>query len=144
MNSFFPPEPPSMTPAFAHASPARLAACSAPSPDALEHRSCEAMNDSARLLELACKALWSATLSLMTAYMQTAAPAHRLLLARRIAANFDALSQQDSFSRNSREAFCRLQHRWQHTAERLAAATHESEGGRGLLERLLPFGPQRL
>ncbi|MDB5943195.1 MAG: hypothetical protein JWQ13_2761 [Ramlibacter sp.] len=103
------------------------------------------MNDSARLLELACKALWSATLSLMTAYMQTAAPAHRLLLARRIAANFEALSRQDSFSRNSREAFGRLQLRWQHTAERLAAAmTHEGEGGRGLLERLLPFGPQRL
>ena len=43
-------------------------------------------------LERACVALWSATLSLMAAYMQQPAPAHRLLLARRIAANFDILA----------------------------------------------------
>lgn len=87
-------------------------------------------------LECACTALWSATLSLMTAYMQTPAPAHRLLLARRIASNFQALALQEIFSASSRESFARLQQRWQATAVRLAQPSRP-EGGRGLLGELL-------
>lgn len=69
-------------------------------------------------LERACAALWSATLSLLTAYLQQPAPAHRLLLARRIAANFGTLSQQQSFSPASRASFARLHERWTGTAHR--------------------------
>lgn len=96
-----------------------------------------APNATASALERACTALWSATLSLMSAYMHTPAPAHRLLLARRIAANFKTLAQQESFSQASRASFSRLQHRWQQTAKRLDPIAAEPE--RGLLERLLPF-----
>ncbi|MDB5947761.1 MAG: hypothetical protein JWQ33_2787 [Ramlibacter sp.] len=71
-------------------------------------------------LASACAALWSATLFLMTAYMQTPAPAHRFLLARRISANFSTLAQQDVFSVSSRESFALLQQRWQANAQRLA------------------------
>ena len=92
-------------------------------------------------LERACVALWSATLALMTAYMQTAAPAHRLLLARRIAANFQTLARQEIFSPASRESFVRLQQRWQFRAERLAP---ERPNGRGRLAEILGLGQQRL
>jgi hypothetical protein len=73
--------------------------------------------------------LWAATLSLMTAYMQTQAKAHRLLLARRIAANFATLAaQEDCFSADSRASFTRLQRRWQATAERLSPPSHPRNG----------------
>ncbi|MCR6679031.1 hypothetical protein NVV43_26420, partial [Escherichia marmotae] len=48
-------------------------------------------SEHAQALADACRALWLATVSLMTAFMQTQAPAHRLLLARRIARNLDTL-----------------------------------------------------
>jgi hypothetical protein len=101
------------------------------------------MSASASPLERACLALWSATLSLMTAYMQQSAPAHRLLLARRIAANFGTLAQQDSFSAASRGAFARLHGRWDRIATELARPA-PTEGGHGLLEHLMPFGSQHL
>jgi hypothetical protein len=101
------------------------------------------MNAPACLLERACVALWSATMSLMTAYMQQPAPAHRLLLARRIAANFATLAGQESFSPASRASFARLHARWTGTAHRLAEpAPH---GGRsGLPQQLLALAPRRL
>lgn len=89
-------------------------------------------------LESACIALWSATLSLMSAYMHNPAPAHRVLLARRIAANFRMLAEQESFSGASRASFARLQLRWQATAERLVHPI-PPHSTRGLLGRLLPF-----
>lgn len=67
----------------------------------------------ARELAAASRALWSATLALMTAFMQNQAPAHRYLLARRIARNFDTLSVQDCFDLNCRASFDRLARRWQ-------------------------------
>lgn len=60
----------------------------------------------------ASNGLWLATLSLMTAFMQTGAPAHRHLLARRISANFAMLSDQPCFSAASRCSFSRLGERW--------------------------------
>lgn len=72
-------------------------------------------------LSRACAALWLATLSLMTAFMQTHAPAHRLLLARRIAGNLGTLQGQECFSERSRASFARLRSRWSERAERLAA-----------------------
>ena len=93
-------------------------------------------------LECACTALWSATLSLMTAYMQLHAPAHRSLLARRIAANFETLSRQDSFSGATRESFARLHQRWHATASRLALPSRPE--GAGLLGGLLAGRRQHL
>lgn len=89
-----------------------------------------------RALERACTALWSATLALMTAYMGTAAPAHRLLLARRITANFQTLAAQECFAPPSREAFARLHLRWHATAVGLARPVPPG-GETGLFERLL-------
>src|SRR3954469_16785388 len=70
-------------------------------------------------LQEASRSLWLATVALMTAYMQVQAPAHRYLLARRIARNFDTLHAQDCFSRECRQRFARLAARWQRTADRL-------------------------
>jgi len=76
----------------------------------------------ANALADAGRALWSATLMLMTAFMQTAAPAHRYLLARRIARNFGTLREQDCFSVATRKSFSRLADRWGARANLLAPA----------------------
>lgn len=69
-----------------------------PPPDSLTH---------------ACRALWRATLDLMTAYLRSPGPAQRVMLARRIARNFHTLERQAaSFAPNSRSAFARLARRW--------------------------------
>lgn len=69
----------------------------------------------------ACVALWLATLSLMTAYMQNPAPAHRLMTARRIARNLDTLSRQDTvFTPECRNTFARLAVRWGGIATRVS------------------------
>ena len=102
-----------------------------------------AMSDSVSPLDQACIALWSATLALMTAYMQQPAPAHRLLLARRIAANMETLAKQDTFAPASRDAFVRLHERWHGIAGALARPA-PSAGGRGLLQHLLPLLPRDL
>ncbi len=68
----------------------------------------------------ACTALWTSTLSLMAAFMQNGAPAHRYLLARRIATNLATLHEQDCFTRESRATFLRLSRRWSDKADRLA------------------------
>lgn len=70
-------------------------------------------------LAIASRALWLATLSLMTAFMQTPAPAHRLLLSRRIARNFRTLADQECFDSGCRTRFLRLAARWQSRAEGL-------------------------
>ena len=70
----------------------------------------------------ACRALWLATLSLMAAFMENAAPGHRYLLARRISRNFDTLCRQDCFNTADRRAFECLARRWQDQADRLAPA----------------------
>lgn len=93
-------------------SPASPAPAHLPRPAALEP---------AVQLALASRALWAATLSLMTAFMQTQAPAHRQLLARRIGRNFDTLARQDCFDTASRASFGRLSLRWQARAEQSAA-----------------------
>jgi hypothetical protein len=66
----------------------------------------------------ASRALWLATLSLMAAFMQTQAPAHRHLMARRIARNFDTLREQECFSPDCRRRFARLGARWHSQADR--------------------------
>ena len=70
-------------------------------------------------LHEASRALWLATLSLMAAFMQTQAPAHRLLMARRIARNFETLRTQECFTPDCRQRFARLETRWQAQADRL-------------------------
>jgi hypothetical protein len=70
-------------------------------------------------LNEASRALWLATLSLMTAFMQTQAPAHRYMMARRIACNFDTLRRQECFSAETRGRFARLVARWNDQADRL-------------------------
>ena len=71
-------------------------------------------------LAQASRALWVATLSLMTAFMQHQAPAHRLLLARRISRNFDTLARQDCFDSGCRASFARLASRWRARSEQLS------------------------
>ena len=71
-------------------------------------------------LAQASHALWIATLSLMTAFMQTNAPAHRYLLARRISRNLDTLSGQDCFDAGCRTRFSRLSRRWMARSEEFA------------------------
>lgn len=85
-------------------------------------------------LARACTALWTATLSLMAAFMHTHAPAHRYQIARRIARNLATLQQQDCFTADSRAAFMRLSRRWHDKADRLACQEQEQRprGGIGL------------
>lgn len=83
-------------------------------------------------LHLACNALWLATLSLMTTFMQTSAPAHRYLLARRIATNFGTLSAESCFSTSSRASFSRLERRWSSKADLLAPPMGYADPGFGL------------
>ena len=85
-------------------------------------------------LATACTALWTATLSLMTAFMHTPAPAHRYLMARKIARNLATLQEQDCFSASSRASFARLCRRWSDKADRLAPQEHLPRGGIGLLQ----------
>jgi hypothetical protein len=80
-------------------------------------------------LAQANRALWAATLSLMTAFMQTQAPAHRYLLARRISRNFDTLSRQDCFDTGCRSSFTRLAARWQARAEQLSPTPKPARAG---------------
>jgi hypothetical protein len=89
-------------------------------------------------LAQASRALWLATLSLMTAFMQTQAPAHRVLLARRISRNFDTLSRQECFDAACRSSFERLALRWQSQAQAFAVGEDASGGGRGLVRALWP------
>lgn len=100
------------------------------------HMPCPEGADSAAQLARACSALWLATLSLMTAYMQMQAPAHRLLLARRIAHNLQTLSRQECFAAASRERFARLAVRWEGHGRRLQPQRDPSQGGHGLLDTL--------
>jgi hypothetical protein len=83
----------------------------------------------------ASRSLWLATLSLMTAFMQTPAPAHRYLLASRIGRNFETLRQQECFSDDCRQRFARLGRHWTATADRLRQGTEPSRWD-ALLERL--------
>lgn len=94
-----------------------------------------AMNANANALALsrACAALWMATLSLMTAFMQTPAPAHRLLIARKIAKNLGLLREQDCFTAECRIVFSNLSQRWAAKAEQLAHRDERPRGGTGLL-----------
>ncbi len=66
-------------------------------------------------LNQACRALWRATLRMMNAYLSTRGPAQRVMLARRIARNFQTLERESpQFAPASREAFARLSRRWAH------------------------------
>jgi hypothetical protein len=80
-------------------------------------------------LQQACNALWLATLSLMTAFMQTAAPAHRYLLARRIARNFTTLRDQECYSDDARESFAKLAQKWERKAQLLSPHREEPQEG---------------
>ncbi|HEY1230453.1 MAG TPA: hypothetical protein VGF26_24355 [Ramlibacter sp.] len=92
---------------------------------------------SAPTLHEASRALWLATLSLMAAFMQTQAPAHRYLLARRIARNFETLRTQDCFSPECRRRFDRLGARWQRQADRLRPGEPVPSRWQQVMRRLL-------
>lgn len=88
----------------------------------------------AAALSRACSALWLATLSLMTAFMHNPAPAHRYLLARKIAGNLALLERQpECFSVECRATFSRMSSRWTARADRLARQEDRPRGGLGLL-----------
>jgi len=89
-------------------------------------------------LSQACGSLWLATLSLMTAFMHQPAPAHRYLLARRIANNLATLREQECFDAPTRASFSKLAARWQRKADLLSpAATERPAGMLTRLQRLL-------
>jgi hypothetical protein len=93
--------------------------------------------ESAAALSQACTSLWLATLSLMTAFMRTSAPAHRYLLARRIARNFDTLREQECFTPRTRAGFARLARRWHGKAQVLSPTRAATGGVFARLQRLL-------
>src|SRR3954464_14961163 len=96
-------------------------------------------NSTAELAALsqACSSLWLATLSLMTAFMQQPAPAHRYLLAKRIARNFATLREQpECFDKATLEKFSALEERWQLKAQRLSPVQEAPDGMLGRLQRL--------
>ena len=99
--------------------------------------------DQVQALAEACHALWSATLSLMVAFMHTSAPAHRYLLARRIARNYETLLREgDCFTPEARASFAKLASRWADKAEKLSPQQQgRPTGGLGILARL--FAPTR-
>lgn len=115
------------TPAAALASPAFPFAPAGAAPSTASQQALALAN--------ACRALWSATLSLMTAFMQIQAPAHRLLLARRISRNLHTLSRQDCFDAGCRATFRRLAGRWQARCEQLSPEG-ERKAATGLLRVL--------
>lgn len=88
--------------------------------------------DTTQTLSEASRALWLATLALMAAFMQTQAPAHRLLMARRIARNFATLRELECFSADCRGRFARLGARWSERADVLAGKPAPLAGWRGL------------
>ena len=91
----------------------------------------------AAILAQACRALWLATLGLMASFMHTRAPAHRALLARRIARNLSTLADQpDCFDARTRDRFARLSQRWSGHAELAAAGEDTPSGGQRLLQSL--------
>ena len=106
----------------------------AASPEAVRTQSA---TGTASQLADASRALWSATLSLMTAFMHTPAPAHRYLLAQRISRNFTTLSAQECFDAACRDRFDRLARRWEATSLKYAPDREPARGGvRGLLRLL--------
>ena len=82
-------------------------------------------------LSHACSALWTATLSLMAAFMQTSAPAHRYLIARKIARNLETLREQDCFNADCRATFSKLSQRWTAKADQIARQEDKPRGGMG-------------
>jgi hypothetical protein len=90
-------------------------------------------------LSRACTTLWVATLSLMTAFMQTSAPAHRYLIARKIAKNLSMLREEEQvFTAECRMIFSNLAQRWSAKADQLAPGEQPRSGlgvfNRGLLK----------
>lgn len=104
--------------------------------DTAAHAAAEQARASEKLaLSQACSALWVATLALMTAFMQTTAPAHRYLIARKIAKNLAMLRGEEAvFSAECRMIFSNLAQRWTAKAEQLAPGQDQARGGMGLLQ----------
>jgi len=100
------------------------------------HTAAEEARASEKLaLSQACSALWVATLALMTAFMQTTAPAHRYLIARKIAKNLAMLREEEAvFSAECRMIFSNLGQRWTAKAEQLAPGQDRPRSGMGLLQ----------
>jgi len=85
-------------------------------------------------LQRACTALWMATLSLMTAFLHNTAPAHRVLIARKIAKNLSMLREEEQvFTGECRMIFSNLAQRWHDKAEQLAG---RADGPRGHVARI--------
>jgi hypothetical protein len=85
-------------------------------------------------LSRACAALWTATLALMTAFMQNPAPAHRVLIARKIAKNLKLLHEQECFTTECRMIFSNLAQRWTAKADLLSRQDDNPHGGFGALQ----------
>ncbi len=94
-----------------------------------------ASNDDRIALQRACTALWVATLSLMTAFMHNNAPAHRYLIARKIAKNLSMLQREELvFTAECRMIFSNLAQRWTAKADQMAHQDEQPRGGIALLQ----------
>jgi hypothetical protein len=70
----------------------------------------------------------------MTAFMHNHAPAHRYLIARKIAKNLAMLHREEQvFSAECRMIFANLAQRWTANADQLARQEDQPRGGRALL-----------
>lgn len=96
----------------------------------------DASDADALALSRACTALWVATLSLMAAFMQTSAPAHRYLIARKIARNLATLCEEDCFTADCRARFAKLSQHWSEKADQLGRQEDRPRGGIGFLQPL--------
>ena len=103
----------------------------APAAPARPHAGALDADAAAAALAQACIALWTATLSLMAAFMQTGAPVHRVRIARKIAGNFELLREQDCFTKECRQSFSALARRWATKAEQLQRQQDRPNGGFG-------------
>lgn len=88
-------------------------------------------------LSRASTALWVATLALMTAFLHNTAPAHRYLIARKIARNLRTLREQDCFTTECRMIFSNLAERWHSKADLLSPEEARPTGGIGFLASAL-------
>jgi hypothetical protein len=92
-------------------------------------------NDDYLALQRACTALWVATLSLMTAFLHNTAPAHRYLIARKIARNLSTLHEEEQvFTVECRMIFSNQAQRWTAKADQLARQDDRPRGGIGLAQ----------
>ena len=71
----------------------------------------------------ACSVMWTATTGMMSTFMRSTAPGHRLVVARKIAQNLGVLGGDPLLSAECRRSFGNLGQRWEAKVLRLGLVT---------------------